>query len=141
MLGWFVALILATWIFLWALCQVGRSVPTEDHLPLAFISGPYRAATRRGVYANIRKAAEIAVAVAEKGYCVFTPHTNSHLPGLLGNLPDEYWLCMDIEVLSRCDLLVLVPGWHASAGTIDEVAFARDHGIPVYELADLPEAD
>jgi nucleoside 2-deoxyribosyltransferase len=106
---------------------------------VAFISGPYRAPTHRGIHQNIHKAAEVAAEVARLGYSVFCPHTNSHFVELLGNLGDDYWLAADLDIASKCDIMVLVDGWRASVGAVAEVEFARAHGIPVYELADLPE--
>jgi nucleoside 2-deoxyribosyltransferase len=106
---------------------------------IAFISGPYRAPSKRGVYRNIRKAAEVAALVAKLGYAVFCPHTNSHLVEFVGGLGDEYWLEADLKILPRCDLVVLVEGWTSSSGSIVEIVAAVTQGIPVYELDQLPE--
>lgn len=108
-----------------------------ERMKVAYIAGPVRAATKRQVWLNTKAAAEVGITVARFGYAVIVPHTNSRLPELLGNLGDEYWLAMDLEVLRRCDLVVLVPGWRSSVGTQKEVELARSLGIPVYELADL----
>lgn len=109
-------------------------------MKLAYIAGPYRAATKGGILLNIQNAANIGAMAAEKGYAIIVPHCNSYLPDKCGTFTDRYWLDMDLEVLSRCDLVVLVPGWEQSAGTRAEVEFANERGIPVYEASALVEA-
>ena len=42
--------------------------------------------------------------------------------------------------LEVCDALVLTPGWQRSKGTLAEIKFAEEHGIPVFKtLNDLVE--
>ena len=55
---------------------------------VAYIAGPYRADSRRGIWQNIRRAAEAGVVVARKGYAVIVPHCTSHMPELLSNIGD-----------------------------------------------------
>jgi hypothetical protein len=106
---------------------------------IAFISGPYRAPSKRLVYRNIKAAAKVAAIVAKRGFAVICPHTNSHLVELYGQLGDQYWLDADLELLAGCDLVVLVDGWKSSSGALREVETSKVLGIPVYELDELPE--
>lgn len=101
---------------------------------IAYIAGPYRGPTTEAITANIAAARTVAVEVWKLGYVALCPHLNTaHFDGIL---PDSAWLDGDLELLSRCDLLVCTPDWRRSTGATAEVAFARDHGIPVFEHPD-----
>lgn len=105
-------------------------------MKLAYVAGPYRAASESAVVRNIRNAEHIAVKLWQDGYAVICPHKNTALFG--GLAPDDVWLKGDIEMMRRCDLVVLVPGWEASSGTNAEVQEAKSAGIPVYEWPHVP---
>jgi len=100
-------------------------------LKVAYVAGPYRADTIYGVAQNIQKARAVALRLWKLGYAVICPHSNTAF--FDGACPDSVWLEGDIEILTRCDLVVLVPGWEASSGTRAEIAEARRFDIPVYE--------
>ena len=100
-------------------------------MKVVFIAGPYRASTPRGIVENIRRAEAVAIEVWKLGAVALCPHLNTRL--MDGVLPDEVWLNGDLELLSRCDAVMLVPGWQASSGTLNEVGQAQKLGIPVYE--------
>ena len=100
-------------------------------MKLAYVAGPYRAPTEWEVKRNIEAAERIAVALWQQGYAVICPHKNTAFFG--GAASDEVWLTGDLEIMRRCDLVVLVPGWRSSSGTRAEVAEAQCLGIPVYE--------
>lgn len=100
---------------------------------VAFVSGPYRAETPRGIVENIREAEEVALALWRLGYAAFCPHKNTAL--FDGAVPDGVWLKGDLEIMRRCDLVVMVQGWSGSRGARVEKFTARMLGIPVYEWA------
>lgn len=84
-------------------------------IPLCFIAGPFRADTPWQVAENIRAAERVGLEVAKLGGFPIIPHANSHL--FLGQFSEEdFWLPGYQELLDRCDCLVLIPGWEASAG-------------------------
>lgn len=87
-------------------------------MKLAYIAGPYRAKTIFQVQANIRKAAEIALKYWKAGCAVICPHTNTAF--FDGECPDQVWLDGDLEMVSRCDVIVMVPGWEKSRGACVE---------------------
>lgn len=65
-----------------------------------------------------------------------SPHGNT--ADMDGELPDEFFLAGDLEILRRCDAMIVTDDWVLSRGTRDEVAFAEAHGIPVFlSLMDL----
>jgi hypothetical protein len=106
-------------------------------MKLAYVAGPYRAASESGVVSNIRAAEAVAIELWKAGYAVICPHKNTALFG--GLMPDDTWLQGDLVMLKRCDLVVLVPGWYKSEGTRQEVLTARDTNIPVYERPNLKD--
>lgn len=95
-----------------------------------YIAGPYRADTERGVIENIRNAEAVAIEVWKAGHVALCPHLNSRLMG--GICDDEVFLSGAIELMKRCDAVVLVSGWKKSKGTNTEVKIAAALGIPVY---------
>jgi hypothetical protein len=115
-----------------------RTVLIEEFQPVAYVAGPYRATTEWGLERNIRLAEGIAINLWSMGYAAICPHKNTANFGGAKGLPDQVWLDGDLSILSRCDLLVAVPGWERSKGTVAELTFATEHGIPVL-FWELPE--
>ena len=98
-------------------------------MKIAYIAGPYRASTKLGIIRNILKARKIAKKYWALGYTVFCPHLNSAL--MDGCAPDEVFLKGDLEFLQYADVLVVIPGWERSTGTLAEIEFAKARGIPI----------
>jgi hypothetical protein len=93
-------------------------------MKVAFICGPYRADTIHGIVQNIRKAEYYAKKYWQKGYCVICPHKNTAL--FDGVCQNAVWLNGAKELLSRADILVLIPGWQNSSGSMDEWKLAKE---------------
>lgn len=98
-------------------------------MEVAYIAGPYRADTIAGVVANIRAAEAVEAKYWRLGYAVICPHKNSGL--MDGILPDDVWLAGYIEILKRCDAIILMRNWQASEGATAEFKVARQSGIRV----------
>ncbi len=98
-------------------------------MQIAYIAGPYRAKTKLGIIRNILKARKIAKKYWALGYTVFCPHLNSAL--MDGTAPEEVFMRGDLEFLQYADILVVIPGWEWSTGTLGEIEFAKAKGIPV----------
>jgi hypothetical protein len=92
-------------------------------LKLAFISGPYRADTVVGIVENIRRAEAVAKKYWLLGYVVICPHMNTAL--FDGLLPDEAWLMGALEILVRCNTIVMMEGWEDSSGAKEELRYAK----------------
>lgn len=99
---------------------------------LAYVSGPYR--DPRGEYyvkQNIRAAEDVAVALWRMGYAVICPHKNTDmLGGACGH--DEPWIQGDLEIVCRCDLIVMFGDWPHSIGARCERACAMSRELPVF---------
>lgn len=108
---------------------------------LVYIAGPYRGKTSQEVELNIASAKQVAKLVARKGYMPVTPHLNTQgFEHIAPDLPDEFWLEGTLEIMRRCDYVVLAPGWEFSSGTHKEIQTAKDLHISIfYDVYDLPE--
>jgi len=96
---------------------------------VAYIAGPYRADTHYGINQNIAAAEAVAMKYWRKGYAVICPHKNTaHFDG---GMPDETWLNGDLQILSRCDVIVMMKNWGKSEGARSELTFAKIRGIEV----------
>jgi len=95
---------------------------------LIYIAGPYRAATREGIQANIDRAAEAAQRLWRKGWVAICPHLNSaHFEG------DPAWyLTGYLEVLRSCDAMYVLKDWARSEGTRAEILEAARNLMPLY---------
>lgn len=79
---------------------------------------------------NIERANAVNLDVWQAGAAGFCPHKNTeHFEGAL---PGETFLRGDLVWLAVADAMVVVPGWEQSLGTIAEIRFARERGIPVF---------
>jgi len=111
---------------------------------VAYVSGPYRADTIRGVTENIRAAEAIAIELWKMGYAVICPHTNTqYFDGIFGieknkgMHPDsengQKFINGDLTFISRMipgfDVLVMVPGYICSSGAMQEKLYAESLGI------------
>jgi hypothetical protein len=110
--------------------------------PLIYVAGPYRAATRAAIARNIENARLLGIEAARLGWFPVIPHANTaHMEHDLPHLGDEFWLRGTMEIMERCDALVLVEGWENSEGTTGEIARADQLHIPVFRgLHLLPSA-
>jgi len=99
-------------------------------MKVVYVAGPYRGETESDVVRNIRAAEAVAIRIWKMGHAAICPHKNTALFG--GLCPDDVWLKGDLEILSRCDELILCVGWEKSKGTADEIQLAKSLGIPVF---------
>lgn len=98
-----------------------------------YTAGPIRG-NGGNVQLNIEIARRLSKALWLAGWTVFCPHTN--------NSEIEGWglaeyLAGDFEIISRCDAVVLLPGWEFSEGTRAEINFAGERNIPVLSICAL----
>lgn len=101
-----------------------------------YIAGPFRGANDWERHQNINRAEETAFEVWQAGMVALCPHNNTrHFDG---SLEDRIWLEGDLELLRRCDAMMLSPGWERSKGVAAELEFAHSMGLPVFiTLRDL----
>ena len=98
-------------------------------MKLIYVAGPYSVGDTS---ANVRLAVQSGYRMRFHGVAAIVPHRN-HLDELLGYGEDyNTWLAEDLEILSRCDAVVRLPG--ESPGADAEVAHAESLGIPVFDV-------
>lgn len=103
---------------------------------VVYIAGPFRATTAWGVEQNVRRAEQAALEVWRLGAAAVCPHMNTrHFHGVLA---DNVWLDGDIEILKRCDAVLMLDGWEESVGASAECGVAHSTNIPVFfDFAEL----
>jgi len=104
---------------------------------LVYTAGPYRSDTINGVVKNIQVAREHSERLWQAGYAVLCPHLNTAL--FNGLVDDQVFLDGTMEMLKRCDMIYLLPGWNSSSGTLAELAYARSVNMPVLYYTDRLE--
>jgi hypothetical protein len=104
-------------------------------MKVVYIAGPFTGATAWEVECNVRRAEEMALAVAEAGAMPLCPHTNSRF--FHGQRNPAFWYAGTMELLRRCDAIVLIKGWRKSTGSIAEREEALRLGLTVFDASDL----
>ena len=97
-------------------------------MKVIYVAGPFRGKTAWDVECNIRRAEELALAVSRVGAMPMCPHTNTRF----FNGEGQFWLDGTMELLRRCDAVVLTHDWERSSGARAEVAEAERIGLPVF---------
>jgi hypothetical protein len=87
-------------------------------MKMLYIAGKYRSNSIDGVKEKIRVARQYAEKYWKLGYAVICPHTNSGT--MEYDVPEQLLMQGDLEFIKRCDVIVMLPGWTESAGSIAE---------------------
>lgn len=107
-------------------------------MKVVYIAGPFRGKTAWDIEQNIRRAESVAYEVALAGAAPLCPHANTRY--FHGTLTDAFWIDATVELLRRCDAVMLVKGWENSSGTRGEIVVAESIGIPIWrQIEDLKE--
>jgi len=107
---------------------------------IVYVAGPIRPKNGQTLEENLATAKGIALELWKEGLAVICPHANTDLPIALAEkeCEENIWLNGDLEMLARCDAMVVCPNWEYSNGTKGEIAFAESQDIPVYYWPDKP---
>ena len=106
---------------------------------LVYVAGPYRSKYGRiGVALNILRARRIARKLWKLGLAVICPHMNAAL--FDGTMSEDAFLAGDLEMLVRCDAVVMMPRWEHSEGSSIELIIARKRGIQAFFWTDTTDA-
>lgn len=105
-------------------------------MKVVYIAGPFRAKTPFGVKLNVDAAEkemhDLVVFAHMHGFkiSVLCPHAMTR--NLDGTADDPYWLDATLELMRRCDAVLMLPSWEVSAGARGERAEALRLGMPVF---------
>jgi hypothetical protein len=84
-----------------------------------------------GVERNIISASEVALRCWAAGWSCISPHKNTS--GFQHTLiKHDVWMKGDLEILSRCDAILMLQGWEDSPGARVEEEYARIRGLEIY---------
>ena len=99
-------------------------------MKIIYISGPFTAPTAWRREQNVRTAEAMALEVWRLGAVAVCPHTNTR--NFEGELPYEMWIDGDLEIIRRCDAVLLVGDWLTSKGSLAEVKLAQELRLPIF---------
>jgi hypothetical protein len=97
-----------------------------------YVAGPFRGKDAWEIEQNVRRAEEYGWELAALGAVPVIPHTMFRY--FHGSLPDQFWLDATLEILKRCDAILLLPGWTSSEGSIGEHAQAKRAGQKIFDV-------
>lgn len=99
-------------------------------MKVVYVAGPFRGKTPWDVELNIRHAEELALAVARAGAMPLCPHTMTRY--FDRQCTDEFWLIGTLELLRRCDAIILTDTWEKSEGAAGEKKEALLKNMPIF---------
>lgn len=97
--------------------------------PLLYLAHPYSTTPGVGKAANYNSATKVGIKLRKMGYFVLSPVNNSHgcdtfMDG--SRIPDKHFYEEGLELMTRCDALVMGPGWTESKGCNLELSYWVD---------------
>lgn len=104
-------------------------------MKVIYVAGPFRAKTPWEIEQNIRDVEALALKIARYGAAPLCPHSMYRY--YQNSLPDEFWMEATLELMRRCDAVVLSLRWKGSAGSKGEREEALRLGLPVFEQTQL----
>ncbi|TXH14484.1 MAG: DUF4406 domain-containing protein [Hyphomicrobiaceae bacterium] len=99
-------------------------------MKVIYIAGPFRGPTAWAIEQNVRRAETLALKVWQLGAVALCPHTNTRL--FDKEADDIVFLDGTMELLRRCDAVLLTDDWQKSSGARAEVEEARSLKRPVF---------
>lgn len=99
---------------------------------VVFLAGPYRTTVYGDMFSNLQVASKYLLALWKAGFVTICPHRNTFM--FDGLIEDDVFLDGYREILRRCDVMVLLPNWRTSSGTLGEVRVANQEGLPMLDL-------
>lgn len=103
-------------------------------MKVIYVAGRFTAPDTWQRMRNVRRAEALGYAVAELGAMPLIPHANT--ANFDGTFSIEFWYEGTLELLRRCDAMILVPGHEGSKGVASEIAEAKRLHLPVFERVD-----
>jgi len=106
-------------------------------MKVVYVAGPFRAANSWDMELNIRHAEALSLKLWKMGAAVICPHANTRY--FQGATKDAVWLEGDLEIIRRCDAIVMTKTWRRSSGAREEHHLAKDLGMPIFHENKLQE--
>lgn len=99
-------------------------------MKVIYIAGRFRGRDGWEVRCNIHAAESAARRVVALGAMPCTPHSIGG--NMAGTASDAFWLRGTLELMRRCDAVLVLPGYETSEGTKAEITEAQAKQIPVF---------
>lgn len=99
-------------------------------MKVVYVAGPFRGPNNWEIEENIRRAERLALEVWRSGAACLCPHTNTRF--FQGAADEAVWLDGDLEMLKRCDAIIMTDDYQRSSGARAEHDCAVVEGIPVF---------
>lgn len=99
-------------------------------MKVIFLAGPFRGPTGWDIEQNIRRIEATALEVWRLGVAALAPHMTNRF--FHGTLPDQVFLDGVLEMLRRCDAVLMCDGWESSDGAREELREAQTRGLRVF---------
>ena len=99
-------------------------------MKVVYIAGPFTASNAWEIEQNVRRAEAVALSVWRAGAVALCPHAMCR--HYEGTLPHETWIAGDLELLYRCDAVVLADGWRTSHGAKKEALAAARRAMEIF---------
>lgn len=96
-----------------------------DGTKVIYVAGRYRGKTDYEQAENIYHAQRVALRLWELGWVVLCPHLNTANFNWYSDLPDGVWINGGLELLKRCDCIIMLKGYETSKGAMAELELAR----------------
>lgn len=110
-------------------------------IPLIYVAGPFSGPTRARVERHIRDAVEYGLRVAHAGGMPVVPHANTSHSDYEHAQSYEFWIVGTAKLMTRCDGVLLIPGWERSRGATGERELAIKIGLPVFDFGVWADAE
>ena len=101
-------------------------------MKLCYIAGPYSSDDYLQVEQNILDAKRAAVRAIELGYYPVIPHSNTpHFEHVCLEKPVDFWYEGTMELLKKCDAIMMFGDWPNSQGAQNEYRYAIENRIKI----------
>lgn len=105
---------------------------------IVYLAVPYSHEDPKVMEDRVKKVNVMAAFLIQNEEIIFSPITHCHTLREYGKLPEtwDFWKNYDLEFLAQCRKLYVLtlPGWKESIGVQAEIAFAKEHHIPIEYL-------
>lgn len=106
-------------------------------MKVIYVAGKLTGPNNFEISRNVCAAEDVAMEVVKLGAVPLIPHANTGLI-FFGTATEDFWYEGTLELLRRCDAVLMVPGWEASKGAKLEFEEAGRRKIPIFTTpADL----
>jgi hypothetical protein len=100
-------------------------------LKIIYVAGKLTGKDNFEISRNVRAAEDVAMEVVKLGAMPLIPHANTGL-NFFGTATEEFWYEGTVELMLRCDAVILVPGWTRSKGVALVMNAAQAKLMPIF---------